>query len=294
MTKRIFLNVLPFLISIVMGIVLMMISFYVSGTDFHNILVSMASTFFAIPLIFIFYELIKGFSDRKLNVSTYNYAKWKVDKELLSILAHLTKRVCQIDRSSLQERSLGFYDNLEELISKVGQREFFGFQIFKKMDFNENSLNRVLENPFFLSRMKNKEIITLISIIKDISEISNILRKDDLFTPTNKQTNSFKIVHGGDINTENKKIFPDRYLILKKINKTKSFVFDFGDYNLYDREKLSKSFIINRDYLVDYCKAIFILLRDIEKWYLLTGKKMMIDPKDFKLSQDKLNKTTSP
>lgn len=276
------LKALPYFVSILMGLVLFWLSTQFAESNMQTILLSMTSTFLAIPLIFLFYEVIRKFSDRKLNSAIFEYAKWKVDSELLSISMQLTKRICKIESEKEEDNRLGFYDSLENLVKKIKGREFIGFQIFKEVHFDETELNKLLENPFILSKLGNEEIILIISIVKGLSRFSNIIHQKDIFVSTGKKSNSFKIIHGEKINTKNSDLFPERYLILKKIDKEKGFVFDFGDYKYENLDRLLNYFTISNEYLNDYCKIVFQLMRDMEKWYRKTGNKIIIDSKNFK------------
>lgn len=283
MVKNNGLKILPYFISVLMGLLMFWLSSQFTESNIQTILLSMTSTLLAIPLIFLSYEIIKKNSDKKLNSVVYDYAKWKVDRELFSIMAQLTKRVCKIGSEKEGENNLGFHDSLENLIKRIKGREFIGFQIFKGVHVGETELDKLLENPFILNKMGNEEIISIISIIKNLSKLSDMLQREDIFVSVGKKTNLYKIIHGEEMNPKNSILFPERYIILKKIDKGSGMVFDFGDYKHESLNKLLEYFIVNEKYLNDYCKIIFQIMRDIEKWCEKTGRKMIIDSKRFKL-----------
>jgi hypothetical protein len=69
---------------------------------FHNI----SAAFFAIPLLFLFYELAKSFSNRKLNKEIYDYIKLQVDTEILSIINKIFKIIYGYDYIGLSSANI--------------------------------------------------------------------------------------------------------------------------------------------------------------------------------------------
>ena len=65
---------------------------------------------------------------------------------------------------------------------------------------------------------------------------------------------------------------------------------DFGDFHLYNIDKLLYYFRINDKYLEDYVDSIFQITREINNWVNLTGRELIIDKKMFRFKYADLSK----
>jgi len=59
-------------------------------------------------------------------------------------------------------------------------------------------------------------------------------------------------------------------------------VADFGDFPLYNVEKLLYYFTINDSYLEGYAESIIQVIMEINRWLDLTGREFIIDNKMFR------------
>ena len=73
-----------------------------------------------------------------------------------------------------------------------------------------------------------------------------------------------------------------RYLLLKDVGDSNYLVADFGDFPLYNVDKLLQIFTIEESYLEFYSDAIVDLLNEISKWIYLTGGEFVVDTKMFR------------
>ncbi|GAH86948.1 unnamed protein product, partial [marine sediment metagenome] len=108
-----------------------------------------------------------------------------------------------------------------------------GFQVFKSWEVTEENLHETLKSPFILKGLENDQLISIISIIKSLRYLEIIQKKEELYTSTDKETTSYKVVYGKELSEENIKL-PNRYLLLKDLGDNKSLVADFGDFPLYN------------------------------------------------------------
>ena len=103
---------------------------------------------------------------------------------------------------------------------------------------------------------------------------------------------SYRIVAGKELNEENIQ-FPDRYLLLKDLDDDKFQVADFGDFAMYERDRLLQVFVINQKLSEIYSIAIFDLITEINIWLDLTGAEFIVDTRMFrfgyKLDADSIN-----
>jgi len=280
--KYIFL-LIPYSICIIAFFIL-----YFLGLKFNNdvksIIHGVAGTFLSIPLLFMLYELSKNYSSRKLNVVLYDYAKMQIDRDILSLINQLMKIILPYENIILNPKSVRAFLSYSEqgIVDILSNSNYFGFQILKKWNVTENNITTVLENPFILQHLENDHIIKIIELLQSIKSFSSVLKNsEDLYDNTGKSITGFKIEKGTNLNPENN-IFSERYLLLKHLDKDKYIVQDFGDFQLFNIDKLLNTYRINSKYLSVYSSSIFSLITNVKEWIELTGNELIIDPEMFK------------
>ena len=280
--KKTLLKILPYFVSILVALL-----FYFTGLqlseNIRDLFINIAAAFFAIPLIYLFYQVSRNLSKKRLNKEIFDYAKMQVDRETLSIINQLHKIVYPLEEREFSETGVNEFlslgkDDIKEILSK---NKYLGFQIFKKWEVSEENLNTILKNSFIIARLDNDQIISIILMIKSLRYLESIQKSEELYVQTGKKTTSYKIVAGKELNEDNIK-FPDRYLLLKDLGDNKSLVADFGDFPLYMVSKLLQVFTINEKYLELYAGGILNLIREINNWVDLTGGEFVIDTKMFR------------
>jgi len=283
MNKRNFFKVLPYLASIGAGSLFYSIGLRL-GEDIRVLFTGISAAFFAIPFIYLFYRRAYNASQKRLNKEIFDYAKMQIDRHILSIINQLQKLVYPLEEKDLSPKGTSRLLSLEkdELKEVLSKNEYLGFQVFKSWEVTEENLHETLKSPFILKGLENDQIISVISIIKSLRYLESIQKEEELYTSTDKETTLYKIVHGKELNNENIK-FPDRYLLLRDLGNNKSLVADFGDFPLYNVNKLLQIFTINERYLEIYSSVIFDLVREINNWTDLTGGEFVIDTKMFRL-----------
>ena len=283
--KKILLTVLPYLASIIAGLVFYLASYF-KNDNLHALFINLAAAFFAIPLIYSIYQLTQNFSHKKLNKEIFDYAKMQIDRELLSIINQIynmvyTNRELKLSPESIKEFLSLKKFGISDIISK---NQYLGFQMFKKLSVNEKSFHEILRNPFILRKLKDEQIISIISIIKSIRYLEKIREIKDMYLKTNKKTTDYKIVMGKELNKDNIE-FPDRYLLLRILDKNHFKVQSFADIPLYCIDLALYFLKVNEKYLELYSEAIYGLIKDINKWINLTDKEFLIDTRMFRLGQ---------
>ncbi len=280
--KRIALKALPYIIAFILSFLLFLIAIRLDD-NLKNLFLNVAATFFVIPLIYLFYQTILNFSQKRLNRELYDYAKMQIDREILSVTYQLQKMVYALEEKDLSQSGISKFLSLNQdnIIELLKRNEYLGFQIFKHWEVAEKGLHEIIRDPYILNRLESEQTISLIEIMKELRYMESIQKIDDLYIWIDKVVKSYKIASGLEISYKNIN-FPDRYLLFKKIDENKSVVMDFGDFHLYNVESLLSVFRINEKYLDLYCYAIFDLIKDINTWLDLTGREFLIDTKQFR------------
>lgn len=278
--KKVGLQLLPYAASILAGFIFFIVGLNLSES-IKDLFINIGATFFAIPFIYLFYQMSYNYSQKKLNKEIFDYGKMQVDIEITSIMDQLVKMICNSEESS-SLKDLGDFFSLktEDIELIVSNNKYIGFKIFKNWTIVENNLHEILKNPYILERLENEQIIAIIAIIRQLNNLRILQLKKDLYVDTKEICESYKIVAGKEISKENK--HPERYFLLKntespKIGKPQFFVSDFGDFHSQDIEKLLKFFVLNKNYLTSYSKVVFHLTHEIYNWIILTGDELILN-----------------
>lgn len=286
------LKVLPFFVSVISGLILFAISKSASA-DFKSLLINISASLLAIPLVFMFYQMVQKFSNQTLNVKIMDYAKLQIDTEILSIINQLQKVIYPLDAVDNTLSGINKFSNLskQEITTFLTNNKYLGFQIFKHFEITEHNIEKALEHPLILNIFNNELLICIITILQKIASLKKIQTFDCLYLPTGEVTEDYKIVKGSDLNESNEK-YPDRYILFKAIGNDNYEVKDFGDIDLYNLNKSLRFFKITPEWINSFTNIIYDLIQDFNTWGKLTGKKFIIDTNNFNFAepQDLRNK----
>lgn len=282
MFMKIFLKSIPYFAAAITGLIFYFLASFL-GTKFYDLFINISAAFFSLPLLYFFYETAKSFSHKKLNKEISDYAKMQVDRELLSILNQLQKIVFTLEEKDFSNKEINKFlaNSRGEIENKLQNNIYIGFQIFKHWGISEKGLNDLLNNLFILDKMEDEQIISIVIILKSLTELELIQKLDGLYTETGEMVKGYKVQSGIELSLENKKL-PDRHLLLKLLSEDKFIVCDFGDIPKYNLDKCLKYFKVNKQMCKIYTEAIFNLLSGINRWLDVTGLEFVIDPKMFK------------
>lgn len=283
MFKKTFLKSLPYLIAIITGGIFYFLAIGLEQ-KFYDLLINIAAAFFAIPLLYFFYEIAKSFSHKKLNKEIFDYAKMQIDRELLSILNQLQKIVYTLEEKDLSNEAINKFLTLQrnQIADQMKKNNYLGFQIFKHWEMSEKGLHELLKNSFILEKMEDEQIISIIKILKSLRALEAIQKVEDIYIYTNQKAKGYKIQSGIEMNPENKK-FSDRYILLKYLTDDRFIVYDFGDIAKYNLEKCLNYYKINNKFMIPYSAVVFDLLAEINNWLNITGNEFVVDTKMFKM-----------
>jgi len=286
--RKAFFKIFPYLSSILAGVIFYLLG--IQSKDFRDLFVNISAAFIAIPFIYFFYQIAEKYSKKKLNKEIIDYAKMQIDREVLSSINQLSKIVYPIEERDFTLKGINKFLSLkrDDLKKIISEKEYLGFQIFKKWDVIENNLHEILKNPYVLNRLEDEQVIAIIQLLKSIRYLEQIQKIKDLYVEIEKKASSFKMMSGKDLNEENVK-FPDRYILLKNLGNNKFLVADFGDFPQYNIDKLLKIFKINNKYIDIYVDAILDIINEINNWADLTDNEFLIDTKIFRLGVYSIN-----
>ena len=247
MFKKKLLKSIPYFAAIITGGIFYFLALTVGGKT-YDLFINVSAAFFAIPLLYFFYETAKSYSHKKLNREIFDYAKMQVDRELLPILNQLQKIVFTLEEKDFSNEAVNKFLSCEKeyLESKLQANRYLGFQVFKHWQISETGLHDLLKNPFILEKMEDEQIIAVIYILKSLRNLEAIQKVEALYiVDTDEVPKGYKIQSGTEVHSENKK-FPDRHMLLKHLDEDKYVVYDFGDIPKYNLDKISgKKFCVS-------------------------------------------------
>ncbi|MEA4863295.1 MAG: hypothetical protein VB042_08320 [Victivallaceae bacterium] len=280
-------KILPIVVCIFCGISLFAGSMY-AQEKYIGILQNLSASFITIPLLFYSYEIVKKFSERKLNRELFDYAKVQVDSEILSVV-HIFQNIFFSYDSSVALSDISEMIHAKKAIweKHIAKTEFLGFQVYKSWGVPMLKIQKILENTYIINSLESSQLISLIHLVKSLNHwiaFSNKLRGSEIFINTNKKTFDYKILMPNSFS--NSKEFPERRVLVRKIDKSQAKVVDFGDFNTID-EKLIEIYTINPLYTKYLANSIASVFESIREWINTTGKELLLDPKEFRISENK-------
>jgi hypothetical protein len=292
--KRLLIKSWPYLTSFTSGILLFLISLRLQE-DFKGLLINVSATLLAVPLLFLIYELAKGFSSRKLNKELFDYAKMQIDREALSIVMQLIKIVYPYKKQDKSEKGVQTFLNqsIQNFRDVFAKESFLGFQVLKRWTVSEGNLAKILENPFILQRLQDDQAIAITTLLKTVQHLEDLHRNiGDLFEISDTKDDQFVTKSGNQINEKNTE-FPDRHLLLKRLSRDKYQVMDFGDFVPYELPNLLKICKVNSKYADVLANAVFDIVQAVGDWLSSTGDEFIIDTRMFRMSGARLTSGSS-
>ncbi len=273
-TKSIIYCTLPFLICLLFGGGLLILSFYVNES-YKSFFQNLSSSFIIIPLLFYSYEKVKSFSEKKLKQELFDYAKIQVDTEVLSIIRIFHKIFFSYERetSTLDNMERMLHVNNDAIKKYLLENEFLGFQLFKSWDFPMIKIQKIIENHYILSRLTDSQVLALIHLHQSLNDwlaFYQKMRDSEVFLKTNKKSLDYKVLLPKSFS--NNKEHPNRCVLLKKIDKNQGEVCDFGDFYTFDESKLVTFYKVNPVFIDIFCVSLFSVFSSIRGGEMLQGK----------------------
>ena len=281
--KKLLIGSWPYLTCLIAGFLLYSIGIQ-SKEDPKALFINIAATLFAVPLLFLVYDQAKKFSSRKLNKELFDYAKMQIDREVLSIVRQLMKIVLPYDKQDKSHKELQTFLNMSKtgFLALFESETYLGFQVFKLWASSENNLTKILQNPFIVQKLEDDQTIAIIKLLKSVHWLEDIHRNiDDLYELSDTKESRYEIKSGAQISQFNTD-FPDRRVLLKRLDKDKLMVMDFGDFAPYEISKLLKSCRVNSNYADDLASAIFDIINFVNGWLKATGDEFIVDTRMFR------------
>ena len=203
--RQIVLRVWPYLSCILAGLILFLVGIRLAE-DFKGLFLNMAAAFFVIPFLYLIYELARKSSQKKLNKELFDYAKMQIDRELMSIVNQLIKLVYPYQKQNFSFQGIQEFlsQNSSQIRNVIQSSDYLGFQTLKNWSISEKNLHSILENSFILHCLEDDQIISVISILKEVRSLESVQRNvADLYVDTEKKADNYKIRSAKEIGDRN-------------------------------------------------------------------------------------------
>jgi hypothetical protein len=209
-----------------------------------------------------------------------DYIKQKVDTEILTIAGHLGKLLFGYQGKSapeMLERVANLTD--KEIEETIKSQKPIGFQIFKNLQVQEKKFREIADSAIssvHQNREMARPIIELVSWVGRFDALNSPRNEDTWFKELDSVDTNYKIIHPSQ--TGQNDDLPNRFILLKKIDKEKGVVSDFGDFIYKPRiEKLTTFYELDDNNLTTFISIIRHFITAVDDWLDLTNGEIIID-----------------
>lgn len=274
-----FIRLLPYVTVLVGGFVLYLLALHPVFGEHRELLVNIAATFFSVPLLVVFYEALRSFSEKELNKEIFDYAKQQIDREFLYVLGQLRKIVFPAESKENFSKTISVFLSLtsEDLTARLKKTKYIGFQVFKHWKTSEGHVAELLENSFILDKMENDHIILIIEFLKNLKNFERLQASDGLYKDIQQRAAGYSIS-----NNDEKDGTPEigkQKVLLKFVKKDVYTVCDTGAIAGRHAEKCLNYYKISPEVAEAYAASIFDLLTVINTWLRRTGNEFILETK---------------
>lgn len=271
------------MISSIAGIIL----YFSAGKAVNNlnsIIINLSATLFAIPIIYIFYQFFVGLSEKRLRKEIYDYSKMLIDTEVLAVLNQLGKFLYPNYEFQLNPKSVKNICELskQDLVKIISKGEYLGFQVKKNWEYSIKTISEKIQNNQIINKMDPDLLCIIIGFLKSIDSFEIFIKRLDYLEKIEKKTDEYKIVSGKEFNPIENKKFPDRLILLKKLDRNKGIVVDFGDFKKYQSKDLLNYHKVKNEWINLLSEIINDIIMNIKEWISNTGYEFIIDEQLFK------------
>jgi hypothetical protein len=276
---KVLLMIIPYFSAVIAGVVIYFIAL-AQTDDIKSLLINISATFIGIPLIFLGYDTIKGITRKSLNKEILDYIKMQIDHEIFGIINQLMK--CVYTYEKFDRTPLGINRFMEigknRLRNEFMVNTYLGFQMLKEWEVESNNIKELLKNELVIQVLDDAKKVTLIKILKHIMHFEYLGNLEYFMEIANSKSIKYSCISGEKINKQNNE-YPNRMLLLSKVDNKKGKVIDFGDFKKSDQEKLLKEYKIEKDKIDYICELFYDFISEINTWIKQCNSTLLINPR---------------
>lgn len=223
--KTFFHNLWPKLLVITAGVSLFLLASELLKDDIKSLVIGIAGGLISIPLVFISYEVWQKKSQKKLNLSVYEFAERKVQTSIAAVktklellmegaFGYFEKGSILIDDADIENIRIKFhqqqhedteenFQNDDDLLSfeyasifeNLTDARYLEFQLSELSLAGElEHLQSLLANAFIMQRLEDEQVRAIIYLIETISQLVAFFNHHaDVFCRTSINLHGFNI-----------------------------------------------------------------------------------------------------
>ena len=250
--QKFYLRVLPYIISLLTGILIFAIVDYITNPNWQNLILNISAGLISVPFIFICYELIKNISEQKIKNKIRIYITYHSKKVFFAFIKYFftwffptkNKSITLTEEDTEQILSLPLA-SIEKMLS---DKVFLGFFIYKDISEDIRSLSAIVKNNNLTEYITDTEMIHIINILRNIT----LIRREIL---------DFMVV-GKDKSLKIKKDDNPHNFELKLFNK--NIRIDNGFFDVSSSSRLLEYFKVPTETIEILSNQIYDLISDIK------------------------------
>jgi hypothetical protein len=268
-------RITPLLLSFIVGVIFFVSSYQFSSSNIQSLFINIASSFFAILLIFFAYDKIKERIERKRFFPIFEYAREQIDSEMFRILTQIYKTVISYEDSRRVHITHEFqilYITKDSICKKLKESKYIGFQVLKSWDIHKKRLKSILSNSFLLQRLSNEQVKAIVQVLQAIAKLDDFYYSkqtyEKLYISEDKDvSNAYKLEK---IESSNKTTA--QYTLLHNIGIKN----DIGTFPIETEDELLTVFHINERFVDIYALYLLDTLNAIKHWKKVAGGDFML------------------
>lgn len=239
----------------------------------HDLLVNLSATFFAVLALYFIYELTKAASDRKLNRKIHDHAKKLIDCKLIFFLPLIRsfifppgENIEDVNNFRKKPHESLFILDKEKIKNNLENNKFLGFIVFKSCHKEFMMFEDLLQNQFLITKLPDEETLILIEILENLKSIEIARFNQCLYIETEGYCDRYKVILA-DINEG----YNNCALFDSDTTSAQCLAFDYGHIDAKHINKLLKYYKINRELSEQYAILLNNFLLSLKKWFQTTG-----------------------
>lgn len=246
-------RLLPYIICITSGILVFNLVEETSSQNLKIMILGMSTSLISLPIVFMCYELVKYFANRKIRKEIREYIKIHTGKSLFALLRYFYCGFFQTTKELIilnpENVAILFSLNKEALERFFYENKLLGFTIYKNIDLDLIDLYNMVRSNNLTSHISNNEMLLFINILKNL----DIVRKLTINFISEETSHNFKIERDRHPNN------PQLELYYKDIR------IDYGMFNDAKDDRLLKYYKVPTEMIEDLSTKIAIILYNTKK-----------------------------
>lgn len=181
--KKLFIKILPFLVAFGTGIILYVVTDkFISDEGLNNLLINVSAGLVSIPLVFIFYDVINKLTSRNLHNSLFESVTVEINSQLIDLIRLLANLIGDSEPKNMTDLD----DFLELENNEIYQKLQVDNMDISSLELIKQQLVFIIHKPATFDILTEKQISSILNVIKEITFLAKNLKQDEKVKKTAK------------------------------------------------------------------------------------------------------------